>query len=55
MNSIIVEKWEAWNLSSDSITKYPFDKENLILLYVTHKDTNTQYLLTSSQTVKGKK
>ena len=55
MNYVLVEKWEAFKISSAKITQEALKNTRLIPLYSTDKDTNHQACFVDTQTPKGQK
>ena len=48
-NSIIVEIWKSFKLSSASITKDYYKNTYVILLYPLYQEMNNQYFLEAAQ------
>ena len=53
INSVLVETWEDFNLSSTIITQENFKKTYVLLLYLSEKYTNQQDFLADTQKSKG--
>ena len=52
INAILVESWEAFKLSSDSITQDYFKKTHLLPIYPTGEDKKHQYSLAATKVYK---